>query len=253
MRRDPSRKLSHSSFFAPSRINWLDETGAVVGRGKQRRVKAALLRRDSTVTPAMTISRLAQRVSPLGLTRRHSRPSRFQPGRELQLRMTRSVETGTGSTTTTTAADAACGSGSGEVNTSEADFRRPASAGTGSAAPRRPTLRGAPSVFSPTLVRGGSHTNGFLRQHHHRPPADSRRAFSSSAPAMAAAKIDGTAIARKVRERLHAEIAEKKTINPRFQPCLKIIQGALHVASRPGLINQYPSVTEANRHACCSG
>ncbi|KXX76371.1 C-1-tetrahydrofolate synthase, cytoplasmic [Madurella mycetomatis] len=41
---------------------------------------------------------------------------------------------------------------------------------------------------------------------------------------MAAAKIDGTAIARKVRERLQAEIAEKKGINPRFQPCLKIIQ-----------------------------
>lgn len=45
---------------------------------------------------------------------------------------------------------------------------------------------------------------------------------------MAAAKIDGTAIARKVREQLRAEIAEKKGINPRFQPCLKIIQGALH-------------------------
>ena len=45
---------------------------------------------------------------------------------------------------------------------------------------------------------------------------------------MAATKIDGTAIARKVREQLQAEIAEKKAINPRFQPCLKIIQGALH-------------------------
>ncbi|SPQ26618.1 7048579b-c266-417c-bdee-405f3f8ae393 [Thermothielavioides terrestris] len=41
---------------------------------------------------------------------------------------------------------------------------------------------------------------------------------------MAATKIDGTAIARKVRERLQAEIAEKKAANPRFQPCLKIIQ-----------------------------
>jgi hypothetical protein len=51
---------------------------------------------------------------------------------------------------------------------------------------------------------------------------------------MAAAKIDGTAIARKVRERLQAEIAEKKGVNPRFQPCLKIIQGAcvpLHPAA----------------------
>jgi hypothetical protein len=48
---------------------------------------------------------------------------------------------------------------------------------------------------------------------------------------MAATKIDGTAIARRVRERLQAEIAEKKAINPRFQPNLKIIQGALHILS----------------------
>ncbi|KAK4229428.1 putative C-1-tetrahydrofolate synthase [Podospora fimiseda] len=52
-----------------------------------------------------------------------------------------------------------------------------------------------------------------------------RAAFSSSAVvAMAAEKIDGTAIAKKVREQLKANIAEKKAINPRFQPCLKIIQ-----------------------------
>lgn len=43
---------------------------------------------------------------------------------------------------------------------------------------------------------------------------------------MVATKIDGTAIARKVRERLQAEIAHKKSVNPRFQPSLKIIQGA---------------------------
>ena len=41
---------------------------------------------------------------------------------------------------------------------------------------------------------------------------------------MAAAKIDGTAIARKVREQLKAEIAARKAANPRFNPCLKIIQ-----------------------------
>jgi len=64
----------------------------------------------------------------------------------------------------------------------------------------------------------------------------SSRAFSSSAAAMAAEKIDGTAVAKKVREQLKADIAEKKGINPRFQPCLKIIQGTLtfrpSVASR---------------------
>ncbi len=50
---------------------------------------------------------------------------------------------------------------------------------------------------------------------------------------MAATKIDGTAIARKVREGLQAKIAEKKALNPRFQPSLKIIQGALPPGSLP--------------------
>jgi hypothetical protein len=60
---------------------------------------------------------------------------------------------------------------------------------------------------------------------------------------MAAAKIDGTAIARKVREQVQVEIAEKKGLNPRFQPCLKIIQGAcmpLHPPTAAGRKkNQY--------------
>lgn len=42
---------------------------------------------------------------------------------------------------------------------------------------------------------------------------------------MVAAKLDGTAIAKAIRERLGAEIAEKQKLNPRYQPCLKIIQG----------------------------
>jgi len=46
---------------------------------------------------------------------------------------------------------------------------------------------------------------------------------------MAATKIDGTAIAKKIRERLRAEIAEVKETNPRFTPSLKIIQ----VGDRP--------------------
>jgi methylenetetrahydrofolate dehydrogenase (NADP+)/methenyltetrahydrofolate cyclohydrolase/formyltetrahydrofolate synthetase len=41
---------------------------------------------------------------------------------------------------------------------------------------------------------------------------------------MAATKIDGTAIAKKIRERLRAEIADIKQTNPRFTPSLKIIQ-----------------------------
>lgn len=42
---------------------------------------------------------------------------------------------------------------------------------------------------------------------------------------MAATKIDGTAIAKKIRERLRSEIAQVRDTNPRFRPSLKIIQG----------------------------
>jgi hypothetical protein len=42
---------------------------------------------------------------------------------------------------------------------------------------------------------------------------------------MTARKIDGTAIAKSIRERLHAEIEATQKVNPRFKPSLKIIQG----------------------------
>jgi methylenetetrahydrofolate dehydrogenase (NADP+) / methenyltetrahydrofolate cyclohydrolase / formyltetrahydrofolate synthetase len=38
------------------------------------------------------------------------------------------------------------------------------------------------------------------------------------------ANIDGTAIARSIRERIHAQIQEAKKLNPRYKPSLKIIQ-----------------------------
>ncbi|PMD56892.1 FTHFS-domain-containing protein [Hyaloscypha bicolor E] len=41
---------------------------------------------------------------------------------------------------------------------------------------------------------------------------------------MTATKIDGTAIAKKIREKLHAEIVETQKTNPRYKPSLKIIQ-----------------------------
>lgn len=43
---------------------------------------------------------------------------------------------------------------------------------------------------------------------------------------MGASNIDGTAIAKRIRASLHTEIEEKKKINPRYIPSLKIIQGA---------------------------
>lgn len=44
---------------------------------------------------------------------------------------------------------------------------------------------------------------------------------------MVARKLDGTAIAKSLRERIGAEIAHKQKLNPRYRPCLKIVQGTL--------------------------
>ncbi|KAJ9650870.1 tetrahydrofolate synthase [Neophaeococcomyces mojaviensis] len=41
---------------------------------------------------------------------------------------------------------------------------------------------------------------------------------------MAGSKIDGTAVAKSIREKLHAQIQEAQKSNPRFKPNLKIIQ-----------------------------
>jgi methylenetetrahydrofolate dehydrogenase (NADP+)/methenyltetrahydrofolate cyclohydrolase/formyltetrahydrofolate synthetase len=41
---------------------------------------------------------------------------------------------------------------------------------------------------------------------------------------MTATKIDGTAIAKTIRERLHQEVQDTQKINPRFKPSLRIIQ-----------------------------
>lgn len=48
---------------------------------------------------------------------------------------------------------------------------------------------------------------------------------TTSRPVMGATKIDGTAIAKRIREGLHAQVLDNKKINPRFVPSLKIIQG----------------------------
>ncbi|KAI1635096.1 formate-tetrahydrofolate ligase [Biscogniauxia mediterranea] len=41
---------------------------------------------------------------------------------------------------------------------------------------------------------------------------------------MVATRLDGTAIAKSIRARLAAEIVERQKLNPKYQPCLKIIQ-----------------------------
>ncbi|KAF5659542.1 formate-tetrahydrofolate ligase [Fusarium bulbicola] len=78
---------------------------------------------------------------------------------------------------------------------------------------------------------------------------------------MVAAKLDGNAIAKSIREKLCAEVTEKQKLNPRFKPCLKIIQVGdrsdsstyvrmkLKAAAEAGINSQllhYPeSITEA--------
>lgn len=44
---------------------------------------------------------------------------------------------------------------------------------------------------------------------------------------MVATKLDGTAIAKSIRERIGREIAERQKLNPRYRPSLKIVQGTL--------------------------
>jgi hypothetical protein len=54
-----------------------------------------------------------------------------------------------------------------------------------------------------------------------------QRTFSSTSTRMTATKIDGTAIAKEIRERIHKDIEDAQKSNPRFKPSLKIIQGGL--------------------------
>lgn len=42
---------------------------------------------------------------------------------------------------------------------------------------------------------------------------------------MVAEKIDGTAVAKKIRERINQEIKKKQETSSRFKPGLAIIQG----------------------------
>lgn len=52
-----------------------------------------------------------------------------------------------------------------------------------------------------------------------------QRSFATTAAAMVATKLDGNSIAKAIRERLGAEIAERQQKNPRYRPSLRIIQG----------------------------
>lgn len=92
---------------------------------------------------------------------------------------------------------------------------------------RLPAPRGALSFFLSPLSTFSTYTRPLLssqaaysRNSHH-------ISFSSTSIAMTAKNIDGTAIAKSIRERLHAEIEITQKTNPRFKPSLKIIQGQI--------------------------
>ncbi|KAL8752974.1 MAG: hypothetical protein Q9184_005563 [Pyrenodesmia sp. 2 TL-2023] len=51
-----------------------------------------------------------------------------------------------------------------------------------------------------------------------------KRAFSGSAKTMAAERIDGTAIAKTIRDRINSDIKKTQETNPRYKPSLTIVQ-----------------------------
>ncbi|KAL9027022.1 MAG: hypothetical protein Q9196_004398 [Gyalolechia fulgens] len=55
-------------------------------------------------------------------------------------------------------------------------------------------------------------------------PPLNRRSFASSAKAMAAERIDGTAMARAIRDRIISDIKTTQQTNPRYKPSLTIVQ-----------------------------
>lgn len=77
-----------------------------------------------------------------------------------------------------------------------------------------------------SLVRLSSSARSPLRRGFLIPlAAASNRTFGSSA--IMASKIDGTAIAKSIREGLKTEIEQIQVTNPRFKPNLVIFQGEL--------------------------
>ncbi|KAK0389688.1 hypothetical protein NLU13_3261 [Sarocladium strictum] len=83
------------------------------------------------------------------------------------------------------------------------------------------SLSSCPSSPSATPIYLSSSAASIACRHSH---SFSRCHFSSTAVTMVATKLDGTAIAKGIRARLGAEIAEKQKLNPRYKPSLKILQ-----------------------------
>lgn len=74
----------------------------------------------------------------------------------------------------------------------------------------------------------------------------SRRTFSNTAANMTGSKIDGTAIAKAIREKIKSEITELQTKNPRFKPNLVIYQVADRSDSSTYVRMKLKAAEEAN-------
>lgn len=83
----------------------------------------------------------------------------------------------------------------------------------------------SPSPLSPFSTFFLACTRPYLSAQPTHSRSDLRRPFSNTSSAMTAKKIDGTAIAKAIRERLCAEIEKAQKTNPRFKPSLRIVQG----------------------------
>jgi 5,10-methylene-tetrahydrofolate dehydrogenase/methenyl tetrahydrofolate cyclohydrolase len=74
---------------------------------------------------------------------------------------------------------------------------------------------------------------------------------------MTGSKIDGTAIAKSIRERLGSQIKQRQEANPRYKPSLKIVQGespAIHSGYRDTEANGSctQSATAPTRRRMCA-
>lgn len=87
-----------------------------------------------------------------------------------------------------------------------------------------------------------SRTTGLGTYRHTLGAFGSARHFSASA--MVAAIIDGTAIAKGIRQKLNAEIGEKQKVNPRYKPSLVILQGTLGPLLLPMVAIEADSTTQ---------
>ncbi|WPH01218.1 c-1-tetrahydrofolate synthase, mitochondrial [Acrodontium crateriforme] len=78
------------------------------------------------------------------------------------------------------------------------------------------------AIHSLSLARPAASTD--CRAHQPQSSRTAARFFSSSPAAMTATKIDGNAIAQKIRSGIADEIVQKQASNPRYKPSLVIIQ-----------------------------